>query len=537
MRLSLKVKADGKIGGYFADQLTVREKTNLQSVGGRYNKQVHKWFLPLDTDIDNLYIIADSVQFDDSVKKYLQQKSNQRIRLAKIVSGEIPTLKYGNVLDDYQKVGVGFLINAKHAILADDAGLGKTLQTIAAFLEINAQKVLVVTKKSLIYNWVYEMKKWFNLDAAIFTTASKAIPDARVVVTNYESVMIKLDWFKDATWDVLVCDEAAYIKNRKAARSKAIATIAKDVPYVWLLTATPMPNNTSEIWHLLHVLYPEKFTSFWRFCEQYCYMEDGYFGGKTFLPGIKNKASFQRLVETIMLRRDKKLLKLPPISYEDVHLKLNKDEAKMYVDIAENLMTIINGNMLVTPSAVAQITRLRQITCSPKLLGADVPSSKVETLKDLLEEYTQNHKVLVFTNFAEYVKVLEKELKGYNPVKVIGEMSAKARQDAVDKFTNEETCKVLIGTIKAMGEGLNIQKADVVIFTDKDWNPSNNYIQAVGRAYRRGQENPVHVISLIAENTIDEHVEEVLKEKLTTQQALEKILEKIKEDFRKLKEG
>ncbi|AFK85222.1 MULTISPECIES: SNF2-related protein [Thermoanaerobacterium] len=158
MRLSLKVQSDGKVAGYFADQLTVREKTNLQSIGGRYNKQLHKWFLPLDIDINGLYGIADSIQFDESVEKYLQEKSSQRITLAKIISGETPRLKYGSMLDDYQKAGVGFLINAKHAILADDAGLGKTLQTIAAFLEINAQKVLVVTKKSLIYNWVYEMK-------------------------------------------------------------------------------------------------------------------------------------------------------------------------------------------------------------------------------------------------------------------------------------------------------------------------------------------------------------------------------------------
>ncbi|AFK85221.1 MULTISPECIES: SNF2-related protein [Thermoanaerobacterium] len=74
----------------------------------------------------------------------------------------------------------------------------------------------------------------------MFTTTSKTLPDSRVIVTNYESVMIKLDWFKDVDWEVVVCDEDAYIKNRKAARSKAIATITKDVPHVWLLTATPM---------------------------------------------------------------------------------------------------------------------------------------------------------------------------------------------------------------------------------------------------------------------------------------------------------
>ncbi len=526
------LKRKGQVVGYNV-KASYSERAMLTNVGGRWCSSSGTWHLPLDADIQRLTELL-KVEFTAEVADWVSKYFDKKAYLKTLQTQPTATVKFPDGLDDYQKVGVRFLADAGRAILADDVGLGKTCQSIRAALEVDAQKVLVVTKKSLIWNWVCEIRKWagpYVEEVEIFTTKSKALPDTRFVVTNYEAVVRKPDIFTKE-WDVLIVDEATYIKNRKTARSDAINRVAQQSRYVWLLTATPTPNGVHELWALLNVLYKNEYSSFWRFVERYCYTEPGEWGGTKFLPGIKNKQDFAKNVSPLILRRDKTILKLPPVSYENVYVQMSNSQRRIYKQIQKSFMAVLSDTVIYTPSVLAQITRLRQLVCSPQLIGANgVDDTKTEALIDLLETYTPAHKILVFTTFAEYVKLLLPQLSDYGAVAITGEVPLASRKEAVERFQSDDKCRVLLGTIGAMGEGLNLQSADMVIFTNKDWVPSNNLIQAVGRAHRRGQTKPVHVISLIAENTIDEHIERVLKDKLQTQEAFEKLVTLLREDF------
>ena len=497
----------------------------IKHMGGKWIEKEKAWLLPLYADI---FKLAQYEQIEASKEAMLYVTTRERLKA--LHTSHDAVVKYPDGLDPYQRVGVRVLADAKRAILADDVGLGKTAQAIRAAMEVDAQRVLGVTKKSLIYNWLVEIRKWSGNEAAVVTTRNTIDYSAKWLVTNYEAAVSRPFELKAYKPDVLIVDEAAAIKNRKAQRTKTIHGLAKHIPYVFLLTATPMPNSPDEIWSLLHCLYPEQFSSYWRFVEEHLDWGYNFFGGRE-IYGIKNPREFTEMLAPIMLRRDKSLLRLPPVTFETLYVELTETQRRIYRDLRFRFLTILDEERIVTaPSVLAQITRLRQVVCSPALIGGEDSSAKTEALVELLEELTPNHKVLVFTTFADYVKLLLPTLEPFGTVVITGDTSAEARMKAVQKFNEDPKTRVFIGTIQAAGEGLNLQAADVVIFLNKSWVPAENEIQAIGRAHRRGQTKPVHVINIVAAHTIDEYIEEVLQQKLSTTDVVNHIAERLKNE-------
>ncbi len=351
------------------------------------------------------------------------------------------------------------------------------------------------------------------MKVGVFTTRSPGIPQAEFVVTNYETVVRRLDDLLRAGWDAVIVDEAQAIKNRRAKRSRAVHRLCHNVPYAWLLTATPFSNRPDELWSLLHALDPKRWSSYWRFVDTYCQTCPNPFGGIDIL-GTKNQEKLGKELAVVMLRRTRELLGLPPLSEEVLRVELGETQRRLYRQMEREFLVFLDttGDVVVAPSVLAKITRLRQIACTPALIGGKDESAKTEALLDLLEDAANDHKVLVFTTFAEYVKNVMPKLRAYNPACIIGEMSADKREGEAARFQADPACRVLVGTIGAMGEGLNLQAASVVVFLDLHWSPSACE-QAVGRAYRRGQSKPVHVIKLVATGTVDEDVLALLERK------------------------
>jgi SNF2 family DNA or RNA helicase len=513
----------------YAVKASYDERTALHAVGARWHPATKTWHLPLDADLDRLESSL-TLFWDMEALRWAEREAEARKRLVSLHRAKDAVIAYPDCLEPYQRVGVRFLADAKRAILADDVGLGKTAQVIRAAMEVNAERVLVVTRKTLVYNAQREILRWAAANSFVLTTKSKELPQRHWVVTNYETVVRRLGELLRQPWDVLILDEAAYVKNRQAERTKAVFKLAQKVPYVWPVTATPTPNGVWELWSLLHIVRPEKYTSFWRFVEQYCYTEPNFFGGRSFLPGIKNEHLFQKEIAPIMLRRTKEVLNLPPVSYETVYVSLTQEQARIYKQLKSSFLAEVGDSYVVAPTVLAQLTRLRQVLCSPALIGGRDESGKTETLLELLEDLTAQHKVLVFTTFAEYARLLEPRLRAFGGVCITGQASQAERLKAVDTFQTDPKCRVLVGTIGAMGEGLNLQAADIVIFANKDWVPSNNLVQAVGRAHRRGQDKPVHVISLVVPDTVDEYTEVVLERKLQTNEAFELIVRRLRKE-------
>jgi len=386
-----------------------------------------------------------------------------------------------------------------------------TAQAIRACLEVGARRVLVVTKKSLLAQWEKEIEKWANGEFARLAASSGTISGAPWTVANYEAVVRHADRLASVGFDAMIVDEATAVKNRKAQRSKAIHKLAKVIPHRFLLTGTPIHNRPDELWSLLHTVSPTRFTSYWRWVEEHCETWPNPWGGVDIL-GVKNPKKLSEAIYPYLLRRTKELLNLPPLSEETVHIDLTDEQRRIYRELKTLLMSSIGSRIVVTPTVLSQLTRLRQVCCSPALLGGKDASAKTEALLDLLEEYAPDHKVLVFTTFAEYVRLLLPVLRQWNPAYITGDLSAAQREAQVARFRDDPTCRVLVGTITAMGEGLNLQVADVVVFLNREWVPAWNE-QAVGRAYRRGQTKPVHVVNLVCRNTVEERVERLLAAK------------------------
>lgn len=395
-------------------------------------------------------------------------------------------------LDEYQKQGVDFLRNTRRAILADYVGLGKTIQAIMAA----EPPVLVVTKKSLIPHWEKEI--------------TQAGVGGEWLVVNYEQLG-KIT--QPSGYQTLIVDEAHACKGRKnqrgpmQLRAKRVRALARVIPRVYMLTATPVMNHPAEVWALLNMLYPKEYSSFWRFVQKHCHIYNNRFGHV--VGAVKDEAALQRELEPIILRRDKALLDLPSLSSETIWVGMYAEQQRLYHQMKKMFLAVIDEERsLVAPTVLAQLTRLRQICCSPALLGVAQPSAKTAVLLDLLDSYAEaGHKVLVFSTFAEYMRLLAKHLDA--PI-ITGAQGQKERQEAIRQF--EEGKPYLFGSVGAMGEGLNLQAADVVIRTDLHWTPSINE-QAVGRAHRRGQEKPVHVVDLVCADSVEEHVLEVLRMK------------------------
>lgn len=394
-------------------------------------------------------------------------------------------------LSNYQKDGVSFLLDTKRAILADYMGTGKTATAITACCALDARRVLVVNKKSLLTNWQREVAKW-STDPGIDWT-----------ITNYEQVVLHPEKYPPGNFDVMIVDEAAAIRNRKSKRSKAIRKLGKKVPFLWLLTGTPVVQGVWDLWALLNAINPKKYSSFWDFAHQHVLMSHNGFGIEFI--GTRDDHALAEELRPVMLRRMG--LELPPLTFEDVYVSMSSEQQRVYQELQNLFVAKAGDSVVVAPSKVALITRLRQVACTPALLGGENRSAKTDALCDLLEDITVRHKVLIFSFFAEYIKVLNTVLSAYNPAYIIGNQSVAQQTESEYKFNHDDSCRVLLGTIGAMGEGLNLQAADVVIFADQDWLPANNE-QAWKRAHRRGQTKPVRVVRLITQDTVEEYVQE-----------------------------
>jgi hypothetical protein len=420
--------------------------------------------------------------------------------LRRLQSATDAMIAYGEGIDGYQRVGVKFLTIAKRAILGDPVGIGKSAQFIRACYEVGASRVLVITRKSYIRNIQLQVAAW------------SVHNQIKWEFTNYEQVVRHPDKFK-GTYDVIIVDEAIALKNRKAKRTKAIKRLCAKVPYVWLVTGTLIRNRPTELWSLLNILYPKVYTSYWKFVGKYCDTEANRWGGTDILGWKEHmKSDLADELSTILLRRSKSIISLPPLTEEFIRTTNNPTQEKIYQQLLNEFYAILGDTVVCTPTVLSQITRLRQVSCCPSLIGGKPDSAKTDTLLALLEDYTPDNKIIIFTTYREYAEHIASLTTDYGSVLITGKVTVPKRNEAVEVFDSDPSCRVLIGTYGAMSESLNIQTANIVIHANPEWVP-DQIEQATGRAWRRGQTRPVHSIYLISEGTIEEHVVSLLAQK------------------------
>lgn len=496
-------------------------------------------------------VFQSDIKIDQDVQLYLNSELQKAKNKAHLKEQEDVSLRHPKSTDLYpfQRVDVSFMIATPRVLNANQMGTGKTIETAGLINEIGAKKVLFVVTKSKMLDWRDELAKWCN-DYAQIAKGSRAQKQKiiaefnRFLIISYGSLVKSKVTPSGQTrgypelfnikWDLVVFDEAHRLKGRKTQQADMAGELKTD--RILMLTGTPILNQPAEVWSLLNILYPERFTSYWRFVEQFCLTEENFFSPETpNIVGIKNTEQFQYILAPIMLRRLKKdvMPYLPEKIYKTRHLELEGIQARMYKEMKESMMTTLpDGTEVMAGTSLAQVIRLRQICLCPAMFGVDDMGVKTEALLEMLEDITaQDIKMIAFSWSQEYICFLADYLF-HNGIKcgvIHGSLSEAQRQRSQDIFKNDPDCHIMLATIGAGGEGYNWQCASVVVFLDKDWVPAKNE-QGEDRVHRDGQKVSPLIISFVAKDTIDEHIEDVLqlKEEITEESlAIKKVIEKL----------
>jgi len=422
-------------------------------------------------------------------------------------------------LRKYQKEGYQWISSLAElgfgGILADDMGLGKTLQMITYFCAEKGTPHLVVCPASLVYNWEAELHRFApSLKVCLMTgTASERsgllahYREYNVVVTSYDLLRRDIENYQDKEFMCQVIDEAQFIKNPGTQAAKAVRAIHSRVRFA--LTGTPIENRLSELWSIFEYLMPGYLYSYKHFKERFetKIMQE---------EGDEQIARLHKMIQPFFMRRLKKdvLKDLPDKVEKVVYSKFEKEQEKLYratekqllMNLKENSGEEFRENKL---QILAEITRLRQICCDPALVYEDYTkgSAKLEACLEVIGSALEGgHKILLFSQFASMLKILEKRLLEQN-IRVLlmtGSTTKQGRRKMVEQFQNHQADIFLI-SLKAGGTGLNLTAADMVIHYDPWWNMAAQN-QATDRAHRIGQENKVTVVKMIARNTIEERI-------------------------------
>lgn len=431
-------------------------------------------------------------------------------------------------LRSYQWLGVSWVRHLKqhgcNGLLADDMGLGKTIQalTLLAFEKQQGElkkPALIIVPLSLVHNWVAEIKRFVSQLSVKVIHGQKRHDDWKglarydILITTYNLAAIDLlRWqSQDLSW--LILDEAQNIKNPKTRFSQAMREIPSDNRLC--LSGTPVENHLGELWSIISFLMPGSLGTLKDFKTQ-------------FQKPIEQEGNSRRMqqllarVAPFMLRRTKDQIAqdLPAKTEISQLIPLYEDQREFYEqlkrDTWQDLQAKTNGDEKAGKNHIAALTallKLRQVCCDPALFpDMDIPSAKRDYCVEMIEELVaENRAVLVFSQFTKMLDILEETLEEKNIASLMLTGKSRNRQDIVDAFQRGDAAVFLI-SLKAGGTGLNLTRADTVIHYDPWWNSAAEK-QASDRAHRIGQDKPVFVYKLIAEDTIEEKIAQLQAQK------------------------
>jgi SNF2 family DNA or RNA helicase len=452
-------------------------------------------------------------------------------------------------LRPYQKDGFDFLCHLTQiklgGILADDMGLGKTLQALAwlAWLKErntkNPKPSLVICPASVLHNWQREAERFTpGLKVLVLESGAarhnlrKQIPQNDIIVTNYALLRRDLEELQKFAFRAAILDEAQFIKNPGAQVTQSVKQLKSE--YRLALTGTPLENRLLDLWSIVDFIQPGYLGNQEQFIETYeprtpvvdetAPAEPPARGEKTeSVQRIARKRLSAKLRPLLLRRLKKHVAKdLPDRIEERRDCPLGDEQRKLYLaELRRSRDQILNavkeqGLNKSKMHVLAALTRLRQVCCHPRLVGSDTASGKTETLFELLDPLiAEGQKVLVFSQFVQMLKLLEKEChdRQIHTHTLTGQ--TKDRQQVVSAFQADTKPGVFLLSLRAAGTGLNLTNASYVVLYDPWWNPAVE-AQAIDRSHRIGQTQTVNAYRLIAPGTVEEKIWELQQSKAQT---------------------
>jgi len=507
-------KPASQVNRYICYDLAFEDRNKLRELKFRYDDKIKKWW----TD-DWLKILKAEVELHPI-------GSQRKIALDNMLaesSAEKPKVEIvGTLLKPYQMAGVEYILKNKNVILADEPGVGKTMQAIASMFfdtQVEGQKrAVVVCPATIKENWLNELKLFCDdyFEAVIIKKGTQKFVDKLLedktknllVIVNYELLQNKLINFQLKKFDphYLVCDEAHYLKNMQSKRYK---NLANELMPSWLnlklkmmLTGTPIQNRPREIYTLVKLTKPKclsPYSDFRKFAMHYCNARWGKWGFET--DGSSNEQELKERLTYggVLIRRtkDQVLPQLPDKNFSIITFEGDTKAKNLVKKMNESFSfeQILSSPAFWSKASDSLATQRRELA----LLKLDQSIRQIEELLESID------KMVVFAWHTEVINGLETALAKYNPALISGKTRQETRQAQVDKFQNDKSCKVFIGNILAAGVGITLTAASNVDFVETSWVPGEVF-QAIDRCHRIGQKNSVNARFHVVENSIDEAV-------------------------------
>jgi SNF2 family DNA or RNA helicase len=419
-------------------------------------------------------------------------------------------LEWPGMLFPYQLEGIQALMSHEALLLADDMGLGKTIQTIAALrllvLQRQVESALLIVRAGLMNQWRKELQRWApelrvsTIRGPVAERTWQWTSPAHVYLVSYET--FRTDFTDNPhspprrrVWDVVILDEAQAIKNREAEISLKCKRLLRR--RAWALAGTPLENNVEDLASLLEFVTP---------------LGEGEAPRRLALgPALRERQS------QVQLRRKKAdvLPQLPPKIVSRIALKLEGAQRESYERTEREGITQLckKGEEVRVENILELIVRLKQICNFCPLTGQ---SAKLNDMRERLRTLAaEEHRALIFSQFADErygARAIASALAPFRPLLYTGDLAAAQKETTIRAFKTNPAHKVLVLSLRAGGEGLNLQEASYVFHFDRWWNPAIGQ-QAESRSHRFGQVLPAHVYSYICEETVEERIEQVLQQK------------------------
>jgi len=444
----------------------------------------------------------------------------------------------------YQRAGVSFLRLAGSAILGDEMGTGKTVQTIMTLEDADAYPALVVTPKSVKGSWAREYERWAPHRKVIVVTGNapqrrKLLAEpADVYIIHWEALRLhsriagygnirledkdKEPGELNRPWAAVVADEAHRAKEPKSKQTRALWAIGESAERRYALTGTPIANHPGDFWALLHFVAPDEWPSKTKFIDRYCLTAWNAFGGVDVI-GIRpeRREEFFRIADPRFLRRSKAIVlrDLPEKVYIRRDVEMTPKQAKAYKELKGDMLARLDSGSLVVTDSLTELTRLAQLASAYLEVDGDQallsePSSKLDELEELLSDLG-DEPVVVFAASRQLIDLADARLvkRGISHVRVTGSENDTERDWAIRSFQGGHA-RVILCTLGAGSEGITLTRARNLVFLQRSWSLVQNR-QAEDRVHRPGAEehDSIRIFDLVAPGTVEEGVLDALAAK------------------------
>jgi len=432
-----------------------------------------------------------------------------------------------------------------------EMGVGKTPETLQVIEEGNYKIPLIVCPNSLRWEWKRQIDEWVDNDNSAVCSGGADMKALMLVrsfeenkkyrIINYEALRIPLliEMMSHIPFDIIIFDEIHKLRNPKTKLVEGYSKKNLSIEEVMLgkgkekeggawnflnqhngtvivgLSGSPIMNYPNDLYVPLSCVrpdtYPRSINPWRQFMYKYCLWSDSRYG--PYIYGTRRLEQLREETSPFIIRRTKKevLPYLPEKVHRRIPLEMKPDQRKLYNQMERELKVLLDtGEPLYSPNVLSVLTRLRQINLDPKMLGITCSSAKTEFIFDTIS--STDEKLVIFSTFEKYIDLIHTLLPNTSHVVITGRIHPDKRVENVRKFQEDESIKVCLGTIQAMGEGVTLTAASNCLLADRWWNQPSN-MQAEDRLHRIGQTSSVQIILPVVKESIDALLDEILERK------------------------